>query len=136
MSLRIKLTAFAAALVLAGAAFANDEICPNLSDMQAEGISATEQIGNNVYVGFSLSNFNSEPWGYAIGPVLADSDDEAIDIANDVLANMSSQGYPIQLDDDYLVCLYDTGNPFIYSIAIRGAGVGPMKLKQYLQKIH
>ncbi|KTC89710.1 DUF4949 domain-containing protein [Fluoribacter dumoffii] len=136
MSLGVKLSAFTAALVLAGSAFAMDTTCPNLSDLQAEGISMSEPLGNNYYVGYSLAHFNSSSnWGFAIGPVQAESDEDAIDVSNQILNNMTAPAFPLELDNDVLVCLYDTGNPYIYSIAVRDYAISPMKLKQYLQKI-
>lgn len=135
MSLGVKLSTFAAALVLAGSAFANDA-CPNLSDLQAEGISDVQQIGNNYFIGFSINQFNSATWGFAIGPVEADTEDDALDASNGILNHMTTPGLPMELDRDTLVCLYDTGNPYVYSIAVRDYAISPMKLKQYLLKAH
>ncbi|KTC78994.1 hemin binding protein Hbp [Legionella cherrii] len=137
MSLGVKLSTFAAALVLAGSAFAIDASCPDLSALQAEGISMAEQIGNDYYIGYSMSNFgSSSEWGFAIGPVQADADEDAVDASNQILNNMTTPGFPLELDENVLVCLYDTGNPYVYSIAVRGYAISPMKLKQYLLKAH
>ncbi|MBN9226944.1 MULTISPECIES: DUF4949 domain-containing protein [Legionella] len=137
MSLGVKLSTFAAALVLAGSAFAIDTGCPDLSAIQAEGITMADLIGNDYYISYSLSNFGtSSNWGFAIGPVQADSDEDALDTSNQILNNMTTPGFPLELDRDVLVCLYDTGNPYIYSIAVRDYAISPMKLKQYLQKAH
>ncbi|CAM2788746.1 hemin binding protein Hbp [Legionella steigerwaltii] len=137
MSLGVKLSTFAAALVLAGSAFAIDAGCPDLSALQAEGISMADLIGNDYYVGYSISTFGSDAnWGFAIGPVQADSDEDALDASNQILNNMTTPGFPLELDQNVLVCLYDTGNPYIYSIAVRDYAISPMKLKQYLQKAH
>lgn len=139
MSLGVKLSTFAAALILAGSAYAQDELCPSMSDIQAEGITMAQGIGSNYYVGYSLSEYNtSSYWGFAIGPVQGDSEDDAINASNEVLSHMFTPGLPMQLEDNLLVCLYNTGNPYIYSIAVQNydGSINPMKLKQYLQKIH
>lgn len=135
MSLGVKCSTFAAALILAGSAFANDE-CPDLSALQAEGIAGVQQIGANYFIGFSISQIDSATWGFAIGPVKADSEDDAIDVSTDVLNHMATPGFPLELENDTLVCLYDTGNPYIYSIAVRDYAISPMKLKQYLLNTH
>ncbi|KTD42043.1 DUF4949 domain-containing protein [Legionella parisiensis] len=135
MSLGVKLSTFTAALVLAGSALANNT-CPDLSDLQAEGISEVQQIGNNYFIGFSISQFNSATWGFAIGPVKADTEDDALDATTGILNNMATPGFPLELDHDTLICLYDTGNPYVYSVAVRDYAISPMKLKQYLLKAH
>ncbi|KTD74070.1 DUF4949 domain-containing protein [Legionella tucsonensis] len=135
MSLGVKLSTFTAALILSGSALANNA-CPDLSDLQAEGISEVQQLGNNYFIGFSISQFNSATWGFAIGPVKADAEDDALDASNEILNNMTTPGFPLELDHDTLICLYDTGNPYVYSIAVRDYAISPMKLKQYLLKAH
>jgi hypothetical protein len=86
---------------------------------------------------FSINQYNSSTWGFAIGPIEADSYEKALDKSNDMLINnMSSEGFPLPLDPYTLVCLYDTGIPHVYSIAVKDAAISPMKLKQYLQQIH
>ncbi|QMT59629.1 DUF4949 domain-containing protein [Legionella sp. PC997] len=135
MSLGVKLSTLAAAFVLAGSAFANNA-CPNLNDLQAEGLSEVQQIGTNYFIGFSIGQFNSATWGFAIGPVQADTEDDALDVSNEILNNMATPGFPLELDNDTLVCLYDTGNPYVYSVAVRDYAISPMKLKQYLLKAH
>ncbi|AWN73736.1 DUF4949 domain-containing protein [Legionella anisa] len=135
MSLGVKLSTFTAALVLAGSAFANNP-CPELSDLRAEGISEVQEIGNNYFIGMSISRFNLATWGFAIGPVKADTEDDALDVTNGILNSMATPGFPLELDHDTLICLYDTGNPYVYSIAVRDYAISPMKLKQYLLKAH
>lgn len=137
MSFGLKLTTVTAALVLAGSAFANKEACPSLSDLQAVGITMSSVLVDNLYVGYSIDNYNtSSIWGFAIGPVEADSDGEAIAATNEILANMSAPGIPDPGNDNDLVCFYDTGMPDIFAVAVKNLAVSPMKFKQYLHKAH
>lgn len=132
MSLRVKLSAFAAALVLSASALAQDDTCPNINDLQAEKIRMSQQIGEHYYIGYSIAHFNtSSTWSFAIGPVEADSSRNALNSSNEILSTMFTSGTPMELGGQ-LVCLYDTGNPYIYSIAIREGSINSMALKQYL----
>jgi hypothetical protein len=136
MSLNAKLTSFAAALVLTGSAFAGEGVCPKLSDIQAVGITMASQLAYNYYIGYAVNNYNtSTSWGFAIGPVEADSEEETIDITNDILADLTAPGIPESGKDDELVCIYETGDPNLFAVAIQGyEEISPMKFKQYLHK--
>jgi hypothetical protein len=131
MSLGVKFTTFAAALVLAGSAFAMEESCPRLNAIQAKGISSYQQLAEKYYAGYSISTYNSSSnWIFAIGPVGAETPEEALDMSNDLLKGMSSEG---QVKSDMpLVCEYETGNMFIKAVAVRDDSLNPMQLKQYL----
>ncbi|HHT0592679.1 TPA: DUF4949 domain-containing protein [Legionella anisa] len=137
MSLKTKLISFAAAMVLTGSAFADEPVCPKLSDIQAVGITMASQLAYNYYIGYSVNNYNtSSSWGFAIGPVEADSEEDTIDIANDILADLTAPGIPESgKDDDDLVCIYETGDPDLFAVAIKGyEEMSPMKFKRYMHK--
>ena len=62
MMLKSKLATFAGALVLAGSAFAN--VCPDINDIKAEGLSMAELIAPNIYLTYNISTYNtSSNWG-------------------------------------------------------------------------
>ena len=138
MSLGVKLSTFSAALILAGSVFADDAVCPDLNRIQAVGISMASELGYGFFVGYSIDNFNtSSTWGFAIGPVQADSDEDAITVSNEILANMTAPGLPDPSEENELVCLYETGRDGVFAIAINNAyALSPMKFKQYLHKVH
>lgn len=138
MSLKLKLASFAAALVFTGSAFANESVCPKLSDIQAVGITMASQMAYNYYIGYSVNHYNtSSSWGFAIGPVEAKSEEDTIEIANDILADLTAPGVPESGKDDEVVCIYETGNPELFAVAIKGyEEISPMKFKQYIHKAH
>ncbi|PWY57444.1 DUF4949 domain-containing protein [Legionella qingyii] len=136
MSLGVKLSTFAAALVLAGSAFAEEAVCPKLSDIQSVGITMASQLGYNYYIGYSVNHYNtSSSWGFAIGPVEAESEEDTIDITNDILAGLTAPGIPESGQGDELVCIYETNNPDLFAVAIKDyEEMSPMKFKQYIHK--
>jgi hypothetical protein len=125
--------------MLAGSAFsAQPAICPDINDIQAEGLTMAEEIGPDLYISYNISPYNTPSmWGFIIAPVVGDSAEVAIDIANDILSTMTAPGVPEQ-DRNTLVCLYDTGRQDIYAAAINtdDGQISPMKLKQYFLKAH
>jgi len=136
MALRSKIAAFAASLILSGSVFASEAVCPDLGDIQAAGVYMASSIYGNIYAAFSIDQFNTDStWAFAIGPVVADDEEDAVDNANEILSNMSSPGVLMQ-DGTDRVCQYDTANPYIYAVAVRGDMVSPNTLKSYLNKAH
>ncbi|KTC78993.1 DUF4949 domain-containing protein [Legionella cherrii] len=136
MSLRAKLTTLAAALVLTGSAFAEEAVCPKLNEIQSVGIEMASQLAYNYFIGYSINNYNtSSSWGFAIGPVEAESEEETIEITNDILDQLTAQGIPEHGKNGELVCFYETGDPNLFAIAIKDyVDMSPMKFKQYIHK--
>ncbi|RUR06178.1 DUF4949 domain-containing protein [Legionella sp. km772] len=131
-----KLTTAVSALLLAGSVYAGQvQLCPDINDIKMEGMSMAEPIMNNLFFSYNLSNYNtSTNWGFVIAPIEADSEEMAIDRANEVLDGMSSPGIPEEADDE-LVCVYNTGRQDILAAAINADHmISPSKLKQYIQK--
>ncbi|MGC1182754.1 DUF4949 domain-containing protein [Legionella sp.] len=127
--LRAKLAAFASALILVGTAFANREVCPELSAIQAEGVSMAMEV-YGMYATYQLSNFNTDSsWGFIIAPIAANSMVEAIGNANDILRKMTTPGVLLQES----LCNYETGNPDVYAIAIQDELLTATKLRQYIR---
>ena len=61
MKLRTRLATLAGALILAGSSFAGQEfICPALDLIKAEGLTMTEEIMQDIYIAYNLSNYNTE----------------------------------------------------------------------------
>lgn len=132
-----KLAAAASALLLAGSVYAGQaQICPDINDIKAEGMSMAEPIMNNLFFSYNLSAYNtSTNWGFVIAPIEADSEEMAIEIANEVLGGMSSPAIPEVNGDNEVVCLYNTGNQNILAAAINADQmISPYKLKQFIQK--
>jgi hypothetical protein len=131
MTFKAKLVTFASALVFTGAAFSGDEVCPELSAIQSEGLSIALPIYGSFYAAGSLSNFNTDStWAFAIAPIEADSGEESISTGNEVLSEMTAPG--VVLDRGF--CAYDTGTPDLFAVAIEGEMFPIMKIKQYIHR--
>lgn len=134
--LRAKLAAFAGALILAGTAFANQEACPKLGAIQAEGVSMAMPIFSSLYGAYQLSTYNTDSyWGFVIAPIDAESENDAVEYANDILSDMTAPGVAEEVDGS-LMCTYDTGHSDIYAIAVNTMFVSPMQLKQLIHRAH
>lgn len=142
MKFKGKLSVFLGALMIAGASFAAEDIvCPSLESIKAEGLPMTEMLLENLYLTYNASTYGSEKfWVFALGPVEADSPDSSLFTANEVLANMSSQGVPRQ-DPTHAgyVCTYDTKTPNMLAAAMfldSPMPRVPSTLKNYLSRNH
>ncbi|KTD06154.1 hypothetical protein Lgra_2931 [Legionella gratiana] len=135
MSVGTKLASFTATLIFAGSAFAQDVVCPDLSEIQKVGINKASRIDfqKNHYVGYSVHNYNTDSsWGFAIGPVKASSERETIEITNEILSTMSGSGRVDTRTGD-VICVYQTHNPNILAIAIKDYfEVSPIRFKQFM----
>lgn len=138
MMLRSKLAAFVGALFLAGSAFsAQQATCPNINDIKAEGISMAEEFGPNIFIGYNINVYKTPSiWGFIIAPVEGDSEDVAIDAANEILSMMTAPGVPEQ-HGSAMICTYETGHKDVFAAAVKDEGtISPLKLKQYFKKAH
>ena len=136
--LRSKLAAFAGALLLAGSAFAaQQEACPDINEIQAEGLSMAEEIGPNIFISYNISVYNTPSiWGFVLAPVEGESDEVALEAANEILSTMSAPGVPEQ-HGNAMICTYDTGRQDVFAAAIKDDGqISPLKLKQYFKSAH
>jgi hypothetical protein len=128
--LKAKLAAFASALILAGTAFASQDICPELSAIQAEGISMAMEV-YGFYAAYQISDYNTNnSWGFVIAPIEVGSEEEAIENGNDILKGMTAPGVRVQED----VCQYKTNIPGIYALAVADELPTAMKLRQYIHR--
>lgn len=136
MSLGVKCSTFAAALVFAGSAFAQEAVCPKLSDIQAVGIQKASQLAYNYFIGYSVDHYQtSSSWGFAIGPIESASEEDTIEMTNEILADMTAPGVPESGTGDDLVCIYETGDANLFAVAIKGyEEMSPMKFKKYLHR--
>lgn len=134
--LRAKLAAFASALILAGSTFAGQGECPDLRNIQAEGLSMAQSLSSmfGYYAAYSMGDFGMDSnWVFGILPIEADSEEDALEYGNEVLSNMTAPGV---LSDyqEVTLCTYDTGVPMLYGMAVKGDIPNPMQLRQYLPR--
>ena len=128
---KLKHVAFVSLLALSSVVFANQEVCPELSDIQAEGLSIpiVFDLGYGV---FQMSNYNTDTnWVFGIAPIEADSEEELIETANDILSSMFAPGVPEPLEDKNL-CTYDTGVDGVFAVAFESNFFSPMQFKQMM----
>lgn len=138
MMLKSRLATFVSALVLAGSAFAGQQyVCPSIDMIKAEGISMAEEIGEHIYLTYQISDYNTDTlWGFIIAPLEGDSNDSAIEEANDILGSMNGPGIP-QQQTGALICEYETGIQGVFAAAIKNDQmITPVKLKQFFQNMH
>lgn len=137
--LKKRLAAVASALVLAGSVYAGQEqICPDIEHIKAEGLTMAELITKNVYYSYNMSTYNTNKmWGFVIAPVEADSIGSAVEAGNVILSTIHGPGLPQELDEHSTVeCLYDTGVPYIVAVAVSTEQmISPSILKRYIQKV-
>ncbi|MDR3442460.1 MAG: DUF4949 domain-containing protein [Legionella sp.] len=132
---KAKLAAFAGALILAGSAFAAQDECPNLSDLQTEGVSMAQPFFGS-YFTYHFSKYNTDSsWGLVIANLNVESEEEAIELGNEILNNMTAPGVYTPLETD-IMCTYETGVPGVFAATIKYEFPSPMKLKQFIQKAH
>lgn len=121
MNFLSKAASFVGAMTLAATTFAGVhqvERCPGVDAIRSQGISVVLPIDFDLFVGMEASDYDtSESWAFLIGPLLADSDTDALEQANDALNTLS--GSPLPEDDDGLiVCEYNTGNDELLAFAV------------------
>lgn len=131
MKLRTILTAIAGALLFAGSAYARQDLeCPSLGAIKTEGFTMAVEFSAGFYYAFNLSNYGSDNnWGFLIAPVEGGSQNEAIEMANEILSSMTAEGVPHDLEG----CEYDTANPWVIAVAVKDPNL--IKLKNFYYSI-
>ncbi len=130
-----KLAAVTSALLFASSIYAGQiTSCPDINEIKAEGISMAQPIMESLFFTYHFSFYNTNNnWAFAIAPIEADTEEVAIDLANEVLDNINSSGIPDNSGKD-VVCYYDTGRPDILAAAMQADFMSPNKLKQHILK--
>lgn len=138
MLFKKKLVTVAGALILASSAYATQEaVCPDINAIKAEGLTMAELVTQNVYFSYNISTFDTgNYWGFVMAPIEANSSDEAINTANEILTTMSSAGIPTKdREHNEMVCLYETGQPDLLAAAVNAEHMmSPSQLKRYVLK--
>jgi len=132
-----KLATVVSTLLLAGSVYAGQEqSCPDISDIKAEGMTMVAPIMYDQFLTYNISSYNTDNnWAFVIAPIEAESEDVALELANEILNGMGSVGIPQTEPDDEIVCMYNTGDANILAAAVNADHmISPSKLKQYIQK--
>lgn len=91
--------------------------CPNISVIQAEGLSQAEAFKSNYWGAFQISSYRlKELWAFIIIPIEANNEHQAIQKGNETLQNVSGAPSP-QSDADDWFCEYHAPGDY-YAIAV------------------
>lgn len=133
MDYKIRTLTGASLLLIMCSVFASPQSCPNLADIQAEGLHIAEQMSMNVYLSYHLSNYHtSSNWGFVLAPVEAKSEELSLEYANTILNSMSAPGIPYE-DRGLTICDYNTGNHKVMAAAVENKGhLNMPKIKQLI----
>lgn len=106
------------------------EQCPNISVIQAEGLSQADVLNNDYWGAFQISSYRlKELWGFFIIPIEANNEHQAIQKGNEILQNVSGDPSP-QSDaqgDDWF-CEYHAPGDY-YAMAVANPyDFSPMKI--------
>ena len=133
MKYKTKATLFIGALILAGSSFAAQNVtCPSLDAIKSEMLTISENFFDQFYFTYNASSYGTDvEWFFGIVPVEADSIENSLSIANDVLTNMNAQGIP-RKSNNIVVCTYDTNRPNLISAAVQADTIPmPRMLMEY-----
>lgn len=140
MKFKSKVATFIGALALVGSTFASQgqpTACPSMSSLQSEGVGAATEIFSNTYITYNISAYDtSNSWIFVMGPIDAETDEDAISDSNDILSTMSGSAVP-EMDDNYgsWFCEYETGDPDFFALAVQADyGFSPLKLSALLKR--
>lgn len=122
MMFKSKLVCFIGAVSLSSSVFAlhqKPEVCPNISAIQAEGVTKAVDSQENIYYTFNQSNYNTEVnWVFIIGPIQSNSPKTAINEGNKLLSTVSGNPEPKEEEDGAWVCDYETNSSDLVAFAV------------------
>lgn len=140
MMFKSRLATLVSALVLAGSAFSMSEgpaTCPSLSAVQAEGVTNASMILEGFYLDYNASNFGTDNnWFLIMGPIEAESDEEALEEGNRLLTTLSGSASPEENENGDWICDYNSGSQELGVFAVLAPqDMSPAKMKQYLPRV-
>lgn len=142
MMFRSKFAAFFATIVFSITAYATPfnlpPVCPSLSSIQAEGLTDPMEVWDGMFITYHFSNYDTDDlWAFFMGPVAVDTENEALDLTNEALAQMSGEGIPERDKDGEWFCLYEPAGDVMAAMAIRADNpVSTSKMRQIIQSKH
>ncbi|TAL64767.1 MAG: DUF4949 domain-containing protein [Legionella sp.] len=137
MMFKSKLATLMSAIIFTGVAFAAKPMqCPSLASIKAEGLTYAEEIYEGLYLDYSMSNYDTETnWFFLMGPIRADSTENAITEGNKVLATLSGTATPETDEEGDIVCEYNSGNAELGVYAVHPeAALSPSKMTRILRQ--
>lgn len=138
MMFKSKIIPLIASLIFAGSALAakiNDEtiVCPSVNALKSAGVVMPEVVGFNSYIVYNLGQYGTENnWVFVVGLIPAESDDDAINQANDALATLSGNPEPEEYREN-LMCNYDIGSGLMAIASVVKGNVTGANLRSLLR---
>jgi hypothetical protein len=113
------------------------DTCPEIVDVQKEGMTKTDQVQLNIFMTYTLNHFNTPiSWLFLMGPIHEASANGALSKGNHILASISATPEPTYDGDNGWICLYPTGVKDIAAFAIQTDDMlSAVQLKDFLKKI-
>lgn len=141
MMFKSKLATFVGALVLAGSSFAAQSIpqaCPGINSIQSEGLPNVGEIFQGMYLAYNVSNYETPSnWVFIMGPIMADSEDMALESSNGLLSTISGTPEPQNDEEGNWICEYNSNEPNVAALAIQADDmISPLKMAKYLRRAH
>lgn len=112
-------------------------VCPSVSTIQGTGVSMAMEVMPSFYLGLEMSNYSTDAdWIFAVGPIEAGAEEEAIEISNEKLTALAGPVFSDTDEEDGTVCIYEiTGEPDMVAIAASGVEMMSVhKAKQLIQR--
>lgn len=140
--LKSKIMSLFAGLLFAVSAFATQQgsvICPSIASAQSEGLTQTAEILEGMYLTYHQSQFDtSATWIFIMGPIMAENEENALDLGNQYLSTMSGTAEAQQDEDGNWFCEYPVADGEEHTVfAIQTDEVlSPFQMNRYLRRSH
>lgn len=139
MKFNSKVMLLATGLSLSFSAFSfssQPETCPSAGAVKNEGLSMIVELQNQAYSGFNYSHYDTnENWLFAIGVLQADNEQAAYSSGISLLATLSGQPVPEEVEPDTWACVYELADdPNHIAVAVRTDLPSPYGMKHLLVK--
>lgn len=133
---------FLSALAITSSAFALQEkqpaACPSMNSVKAEGVTLAAEVLDERYVTYNISHYDtSSTWVFIMGPLSAESGNDALVRSNAILATLSADPVPEEDEDNTWICNYYFGSDAFAAVAIQADDmVSPLRMSYYLRHSH
>lgn len=132
-----RLISVLASLMLLGSAFAAQDLpdCPGIASIQSMGVSDSSMISTGSYYTYTTSPFDTgSQWLFAIWPISAVDDTDAIDQSNQLLATLDgSPSAQLDTNSNTWFCSYPTPDTNLYALATQlNLGDSRLKLRSFI----
>lgn len=140
MTLKSRFIAFVSALVISGFSFAfeNPSACPDANLIKSTRMALAKELLRDMYLTYNLSQYGTKSsWLFAMGPIPAESAEEAVDEGNKILVNLSGNPVPQKDEDEIWTCAYNMRDDHTFAVAFQSDSMlTPFKIKHFFNPKH